>query len=120
MALRAAPTLSPFWYAPSGQEGAITRFKIRGLTGLELSDVNADAKPDNENKTVKFGSAAMRTAISAALSGWENFLDADGNPVPFENDNRLANVNLLPFEVLGELFGEILQASRVGAEQAKN
>lgn len=119
MALRAASPLAPFWYEPEGQEGSPTRFKIRGLTGLELVDVNAEAKPDPENKSMKFGAGAIRSALGAALLGWENLLDADGNQIPFGAD-RDANLARLPFEVMGELFAEVLKASRVGAEQAKN
>lgn len=119
MALRAASPLSPFWHTPEGQDGTPTRFKIRGLTGLELVDVNSEAKPDPENKSMKFGAGAMRAALAAALSGWENFIDADGNQIAFEADKD-ANIARLPFDVMGELFAEILKASRVSGEQAKN
>lgn len=119
MALRAASPFAPFWFTPEGQEGEPTRFQIRGLTGIELSEVNSEAKPDIENKSMKFGAAAMRAALGYALSGWENFLDVDGNPLPFGAD-RSANISRLPFEVIGQLFAEILKASNVGGEQAKN
>lgn len=119
MALRAASPVTPFWYTPEGQDDMPTRFKLRGLTGLELSDVNAGARRNEEQREVIFTSISIRTALRAALQDWENFLDADGQPVAFEKDID-KNIARLPFEVMGDLFGEILKASRVGADQAKN
>jgi hypothetical protein len=120
MALRAASPLAPFWYEPEGQAGEPTRFQIRGLTGLELAEVNTEAKPDFESKTVRFGAAAMRVALQYALLGWENFQAEDGGNLEFDAKNRIASIEKLPFDVIGELFGEILKASRVGADKQKN
>lgn len=119
MALRVASPLSPFWYTPEGQDGDPTRFKIRGLTGLELSDVNASARRDPDSQSVIFTSGSIRIALRAALVDWENFLGADGAPVPFGADKE-ANLALLPFAVMGDLFGEILKASRMDGDQVKN
>lgn len=119
MALRAASPFTPFWYAPEGQEGEPTRFKIRGLTGLELSDVNAGAKRDEDAKSVVFTATSIRTALRQALLDWEGFEGDDGKPVEFSRDID-KNIARLPFDLLGDLFGEILKASRIDGEQVKN
>ena len=120
MALRVASPLSPFWYEPKDQAGEPcgTRFLLCGLKTMDLADVNALAVHD-AGGTVKFPAAAIRAALRSSLRGWENLLGDNDQPVEF-GKSMDANLDRLPFVLLSELFGKVLEASALGSEQAKN
>lgn len=117
MALRAANPLLPKWYEPKGHEGEGVRFQIKGLGPAALFDVHANAI--NAGGEVKFPASAIRTALSAGLVGWDGFQDDGGAPVPFLSDVD-RNMERLGFGLSAELFSEILAASNLSADQAKN
>lgn len=125
MALRAASPLSPFWHEPSdqGDGPSPTRFRVRGLTSLELFEVNAAARlvpsADGQSVNVQWTRQSVETALRAGLLGWENLMDESGSAVEFGKD-MTKNMQMLPFTLLSELFGEITSASSLGAEAAKN
>lgn len=117
MALRAVSPLLPFWYEPNGHEGEGVRFQIKGLTPAGLFDVNAHAI--NAGNGVSFPARSVKAALAAGLLGWEGFEDEDGNPVLFSSDTE-ANMERLGFALTAELFGEIVGASNLSGEKAKN
>lgn len=118
MALRAANPLLPKWYEPKGHEGEGVRFQIKGLGPSGLFDVNAHAVKSIDGG-VSFPARSVRAAIAVGLLGWEGFMDESGAPVLFSADVDL-NMERLGFALTAELFGEIVAASNLSDEQAKN
>lgn len=120
MALRAASPLAPFWYEPKDENGEPcgTRFLLCGLKSMELADLYASSLqgPGGE---VKFPAAAIRGAMRSGLRGWENLLDENDQPIEFGKSVD-GNIDRLPFVVLSELIGKVLEASALSGERAKN
>ena len=116
MANHAARILAPFWYEP--EDGNGLKFKLRGLTGIQVFDVNAHAV-HGDGGSITWGAAGARAALRFGLLGWEGFNDADGQPVEFGKDFE-KNIAKLDFLLANELFAKILEASSLGAEAAKN
>ena len=92
-------------------------FLLCGLKAMDLADVNALAVRD-AGGTVKFPAMAIRAALRSGLRGWENLLGDNDQPVEF-GKSMDANLDRLPFVLLSELFGKVLEASALGSEQAK-
>ena len=121
--MKAASPLTPFWHTPAGAaEGEGVRFRLRGLTALELADVTAnaiDSVDDDGHAKLKYGSASIRMALGRGLLGWEGFNDAAGNPAPFPPDTA-ERINALGPKLMPELFWAILAASHLAEEDRKN
>lgn len=115
MANHAAKILAPFWYEVEECEGL--KFRLRGLTGMQLFDVKPHIIRDGENTS--WASAGVRAALRAGLVGWEGLKDEDGNDVEFGKDID-KNIARLDFVKINEVFAKILEASNLGAEQVKN
>ena len=123
MTIVAAKPLVPFWHKPKdAEEQENVRFRLRGLTTLELMEVTTNAvssEDENGEQNLKYGTASLRAAIGSGLVGWEGFNDADGNVVPYQK-NATQKVNLLGPILAPEIFWEILFASNLNLEQRKN
>ena len=121
--MKAANPLTPKWHTAAGSdESAPTRFRIRGLTNLELADVTAnaiDSEDDDGKPKLKYGSASIRVAIGRGLLEWENFADVHGNPAPFPADVT-ARITALGPTLMAELFWAILAESYLTEDQRKN
>lgn len=107
--------LEPFWYTPKSErdesdqpiEGA-TQFQIRPLTGFELQDVYLHTRP-GEDGNVVFTGQALKSALSAGLTGWKNF--GNGVPLDFNRHNPVKNLEVLDFTLTTELAAQVLEAS---------
>lgn len=121
--MRTAAPLTPFLHTPLGApEGDAVKFRLRGLTPLELADVTAaaiDSMDDEGRPKLKYGSASIRVALGRGLLGWEGVVDASGNPAPFPPDVT-ERINALGPKLMPELFWAILAASHLAEEDRKN
>lgn len=115
MANHAARILAPFWFEPEGGDGL--KFRLRGLTGVQLFDVNAHVV--REGDSTSWNAAGVKSALRFGLVGWEGLRDEEGNPVDFGKDFE-KNIARLDFIRANELFAKILEASNLGTEAAKN
>jgi len=91
----ALDALAPSWFTPASEEETgienPTRFKIRGLTGIEVIDITPlikiDTNEDGDTQVI-LGSAAANILLANGLIGWEGFCDSDGADVPFSQKNK--------------------------------
>ena len=123
MAIKAANPMAPFDYRPlASEDGDTAVFRLRGLTPLELFDVNAGAEQVVDERgqvQAKWTARAARVAFRAGLLGWDGFMDADGKPVEFKPGVD-ANIERLGFNLTTELFAAIMNASNLSEDQRKN
>jgi hypothetical protein len=121
--MKSAAPLTPFLHTPlAAPEGDAVKFRLRGLTPLELADVTAsaiDSVDDDGRPKLKYGSASIRQALGRGLLGWEGFTDANGNPLAFPADVT-ERINALGPKLMPELFWAILAASHLAEEDRKN
>lgn len=110
-----APLL-PFDYSPEGEE---VSFRLRGLTTGEMLDVQGLATLDVENKTMNWTRRAIQSGIKSGLLGWSGFRNASGEEVMHSKD-AAENIERLGIALTMELFGKIMEATRLNGEQAKN
>lgn len=116
--ITAIKIVAPAWYTPASEEGKEkpTRFKLRGLTGMEMMEVFEGYRslPGGE---VAVGAPAYRAALRCGMTGWENVTDENG-PVKFERvmDD---NISRLSFNLIFELFGEIMARTELTEEESK-
>lgn len=115
MANHAAKILAPFWFEPEDGDGL--KFRLRGLTGVQLFDVNAHIVRNGDSTS--WNAAGIRAALRFGLIGWEGLNDAEGNAVEFGKDFE-KNIARLDFILANELFAKILEASNLGNDAAKN
>lgn len=109
--------LLPFHWSPEGAEPV--KFKLRGLTTSEALDVQAYAELDAENKTMRWTRRAVLAALQAGLLGWDGFCDAEGKPAEFARQAS-ENVERLGVQLTMQLFGQIMGATGLSGEEAKN
>lgn len=111
--------ITPFWFTPKSEEGKPqpTRFQLKPLTGLEIADVNAGTVIEEDR--VRYTGRAFRTALQHGLLGWENMLEPNGKVVPFTG-NKQDNFSRLRFDIVMQLFDEIMLNSEIKEEAEKN
>ena len=100
--------------ADEGKEAAPS-FKLRGLTGIEMMKVFEDFR--SENGSVIVTAKAQETTIRYGLTGWDNFSDETG-PVRFDKRAE-KNLDRLPYNIIQELYGEIMNRSELPDADAK-
>lgn len=112
----AASVLAPFWHEATDADGNKTgeRYQLRGLKALELFDVNAHAIVKDDQ--VSFPGASIKAGLMCGLLGWEGLTDENGAAIPFKK----SHIENLSFQVMSQLFGQIMGASSLGVEAAKN
>lgn len=94
-----------------------------------LKDRSTTTETDQVTKVVsfKYDSSHNWTLLRLGLSGWENFLDGDGNEIPFETEKftfhgkefeaaKMELIELLPLPVAEELAVLIDNYETVDAE----
>ena len=108
--------LLPFQWTP---EGEAVQFKLRGLTTGEALDVQALAELDAENKQMRWTRRAVLAGLQAGLLGWDGLKYASGEPVAF-SAKAADNVERLRITLTMQLFGQIMGATGLNGEQAKN
>lgn len=115
--MKAISIIVPSWYVPKSEEGkeSPTRFKLRGLTGMEFLAVHENAKERNGGYVL--GTDAQKAALKYGLVGWEGLND-DKGPVEFSRiqDDNLARI---PFDVIRELTNEVLARTELSGEDEK-
>ncbi len=95
-------------------------FKIKNLTVREVERLKNSlfAKQGfGEKATEKLLIGSQeRQALEMGLAGWENFLDQEGNPIPF----ILANFDYIPPKYRAEIALEIRGESELSGDEIKN
>lgn len=116
--IKAQKILQPEWYTPIADRGSEvpTRFRIRGLDGIEIQDVRVERRDGQAGMS----SECARASLVAGLSGWEHFVDNDNKPVEFLPYDLGANLKRLPWEIVLELAIEIYVRSRISDAERKN
>ncbi len=97
-----------------------TVFKLKNLTVREVERLknNLFAKQVSGDKVMEkllIGSQE-RQALEMGLAGWENFLDQEGDPIPFS----LADFDYIPPRYRAELALEIRGESELSGDEIKN
>lgn len=117
--MRANDLVTATWYTPKSEEGSEqpTRFKLRGLTGVEFIDVQSKvAKNDDGNFVIT--ADAMRVSLRYGLTDWEAFVDSSGKDLAFSG-NQKDNIDRLPFKTIIELSDEIMARTQLDDEIKK-
>jgi hypothetical protein len=116
--MKALNPFAPFWYTPLGDreapEGQRTRFKIKGLDGVEAGYVLPEVRFAEDGRMVGLSGKGVELALGYAMVDWENFAN-DSGPLAFAR----ANFHLIPVELRAELALHILGASFPSAEEKK-
>lgn len=117
MTIRALNHFLPAWFTPAGQKGkAPTRFKLRGLDGIEQSEM-IPACTTTAAGDIVITAAALRLLLAAGLVEWENFDDAAG-PVEF-SPNTDDNQARIPYALQSELAAEIFRLTFIDPDVKK-
>ena len=90
-------------------------FTLKPLNGLEFMEVMNEMYRD-ENGVLRMPGEALKKAINFGVRGWKNFLDPQGEDVPFNK----SNIPLIPAPVLSDLANKIISISEVGVAERKN
>jgi len=115
---KAVEALKPEYYtltADTGRVGA-PQFLLRALYGIEELDVRF--RHDGDGR-YSLDSSCATAVLLAGLEGWKDFNDSKG-PVPFETDNRKANLRRLALPDVVELASEIYARTKLSPEERKN
>ena len=114
MAIQAYDGITPMWYVPASEEGAVdaAEFHLFPLTGPQLLEVQQYF--DNENQTVLGPGLVM--ACKYGMRGWKNIVDGEGNDMVFTR----VGLNRLPAENIAELGGKVIGMSVMDEEEVKN
>lgn len=117
MTIKALNPFAPFWYTPASEQGdeKPTRFKLRGLDGVELGYVSPELQVDDVQGTVSgITGKGLELALKYGLLDWENF-ENDQGPVKFS----VHNFRLIPYVMRAELAMRIIAASYVQEAEKK-
>ena len=108
-------------------EGEATVFELRGLSVAEearVADSMISSIPGQEELAFRSGTHQL-TVLRAGLRGWENFLSAEGNAIPFErtkgNPRHVTDdcLDRLSSRHRTELVGGILERGSVTEQEGK-
>lgn len=88
-------------------------------------------RPDEEVDTTVNASEVAFETVQYGLRGWKNFVDEDGNEIPFKTVKRNHGgtsyrvvdeevLKLLPRAIIGELANEIRKDNELSEAEAKN
>jgi hypothetical protein len=115
--MKALNPFAPFWYTPPAEEGAPkpTRFKIRGLDGVEQGYIAPELRFDETGRMLTgFSGKGLEVALGYGLVDWENFAN-DAGQVAFSP----RNFGLIDFNTRVALAMQIMGASYVQPEEKK-
>ncbi len=119
MAITAKSPIAPYWYTPKVEKdnGNPTRFKMRGLSGIEGQDVQLH---NDQRGVLRSNATSVKTVLGYALQDWENVIDEKGEAVPFNRENKAESIGRLSAEIVAELFWEAITNSSLNEDQEKN
>lgn len=98
-----------------------TKFFIKPLSArqnAQIQDGMRFNKTENGATIENIGTHTLEI-LKYGLVGWENFNDADGNPIKFTK-NMDENIDKLCVEYRYELSGAIMELSNLGPAKEKN
>lgn len=113
MSITALTGLVPEWFTPEGQEGDDkATFE---LTPLKAPQV-AKLQKYFDRETGEIGGEGLYNAAVMGVTAWQGVVDHEGKPLKF----NLRNLDMLPYENLLILGGQILGNSFLTGEDEKN
>jgi hypothetical protein len=98
-----------------------TKFFIKPLSARQnaaLQDGMKFSKKEDGATIENIGTHTLEI-LKAGLVGWDNFNDAEGNPIKFTKDAEV-NIDKLCVEYRYELSGAIMELSNLGPVKEKN
>ena len=110
--------MAPFDYRPDGDAGPV--FHLRGLSAGEMIDVQAAAIYQEETEMLKWTRLSVQMGLKKGLRGWDELLDADGQPVAFDPKDAGRNIEVLGYALSMMLFGKVIEATNLTKDQGKN
>lgn len=124
MAIKAQSKMVPAWYVPRAERDEAgealpdaTRFKLRGLTGKELSFIQPELIVGEVNGVPMVTGTTGKggeLALYYGLRDWENFRDDDG-PLAFSQ----GNFERIDIQTRTELVMQIIAGSFITPEEKK-
>lgn len=115
---KALEILASHWYTPESEKGETTptRFKIRGLTGIDRHEIFQHVSLMSENKYT-IDRKGAEACLHRGLVGWEHFADA-GGAVPFNGDMSI-NLARLDQHLISELVDAIMDRTEITETEKK-
>ena len=98
-----------------------TKFFIKPLSAKQNAAIQDGMKFSKSEKGAVIDNIGSHTldTLKSGLVGWENFNDADANPIKFVK-NMEDNIDKLCVEYRYELSGAIMELSNLGPIKEKN
>ena len=116
MAIKALTGISPFVYAPEGDDVEdATKFKLKPFDGEQYNDVHFDLSMD-EAGNMRVTGKGVAKALAYGLIGWENFNNDNGEPVEFTP----SNFKLIPGATRLKIASKLIAESTIAGVQEKN
>ncbi len=121
MTLRAPRPLSAEWFVPAQEEDAAspTRFKVRGLKGIDYQAILGSARIIDEERIV-FDAKATAEMLKKGLLDWDNYLDHEGTPLEFDQLNAKANIDRLGVSIVTAIARRIVELTELTSDERKN
>ncbi len=121
MSLRAPRPLSAEWFIPEQEEDAATptRFKVRGLKGIDYQAILGSTRIIDEERIV-FDAHATREMLKKGLLDWENYLDHEGKPLDYSQVNANKNIDLLGVSMITAIARRIVELTELTSDERKN
>jgi hypothetical protein len=114
MAIKATTGLVPEWYTPKIEEDADDPASFE-LTPLKAPQI-AGLQGEFSRVTGEISGKGLYEAAKIGITDWKNFNDHEGKPLKFSK----SNIDVIPYNILIELGGEVLANSFLTGEDEKN
>lgn len=117
MAIKANTGLVSQWYTPIGEreEDQPARFKLKPLDQMTYLEVISSCE-QNPDGTIAVNRRALDKCLKSAIEDWEQVFDQSEKPLKCS----WVNHKHLPYEILVELFQEVLTVSTLTEDDKKN
>ena len=114
MAIKATTGLVPHWYTPASEEDDDNpaSFEITPLKSPQIAGLQSEF----DRATGEISGRGLYEAAKMGVTNWKNVNDHEGKALPFSR----ANIDVIPYQVLVELGGEVLASSFLTGEDEKN
>jgi hypothetical protein len=121
MTIRAIKCLAPSWWFPESEENEVDRceFLLESLNQMDFFHaMTLGSQKLTLGGAIVFvpNQEGVRFILRRGLKGWQNFLDADENPVEF----AFGKFETIPVTIIQDLLAEILERSTVSEALKKS
>ena len=114
MTVKALTGLVPEWYTPKGEEDEATpaEFHVKPLTAPQVAKVQSEF----DGETGEISGNGLYNAATMVVIGWKNVNDHNDRNLKFSK----RALDQLPFALLLELGGKVLEMSFLSEDKQKN